>query len=131
MQILRFCRTIEKEFNKEISNSKDLQRYLKGRFHWKIKTFWNVVVCLLAIFFYFFCPKMFLHFSAASPALFWPIWSAVTHNPCAVIPHLCAVTTHPISYSTVVVELHHMDGELQHIGWVVTAHRLGQNKCPK
>jgi hypothetical protein len=73
-----------------------------------MKTSENVVFCLVRLLVIFVCPKMFLYLPAEVSVLI------LIHPVCCNSPtHLCAVTNHPVDYST---ELQHTDGELKHTG---------------
>ena len=104
---------------------------VKGRFHWKMKTSWNVALCLMIL------PKMFLHLPSAVPAFILTIQCAVSpHQVCSNSPSMCC--NHPVTSSRWRIRAHRwgvtahwmrsystLDEELQHTGWGVKPHRWG------
>jgi hypothetical protein len=103
----------------------------------------NVELCLLILpVINCCCPKMCLNLPTAVPAFI------LTHPVCCKYPpgfvthRPCAVTNHPVGYSTELQhtdgelqhtdgELQHTEGELQHTGWVKINAGNAAERCRK
>ena len=85
-----------------------------------MKTSRKVDLCLLILPVTVFLPKNVSTSSSSSSGIYFDPSSVLS------LPIRCAVT-HPLDITgrLHLVKLQHTDGELQHIGWGVTAHWMG------